>query len=42
MAFSGKYLSPVSDERLPDFVRHFWAVQSLRLFCDGFILFIIQ
>jgi hypothetical protein len=30
IAFSGKYRSPVSLERFPDLVVHFWAVQDLR------------
>ena len=34
IAFSGKYLSPVFDDFLPDFVVHFWSPQSLRSFCD--------
>ena len=38
IAFSGKYRSPVSDDRLPDFVRHFCAVQSLRDCCGAFNL----
>jgi hypothetical protein len=32
MAFSGKYLSPVLLDGLPDLVRHFWSPQSLRDF----------
>ena len=36
IAASGKYLSPVLADGLPDFVRHFCLPQSLRLFCDFF------
>ena len=36
IAASGKYLSPVLEDRLPDFVRHFWAVQSFRDFWGAF------
>jgi hypothetical protein len=32
MAASGKYLSPVLLDGLPDLVRHFWSPQSLRDF----------
>jgi hypothetical protein len=32
IAFSGKYLSPVSEDGLPDFVRHFWEPQFFKLF----------
>lgn len=28
IAFSGKYRSPVSDDFLPDLVRHFWSPQD--------------
>jgi hypothetical protein len=34
IAFSGKYLSPVLADGLPDFVRHFCFVHDFRLFCD--------
>jgi len=37
MAAVGKYLSPVSEERLPLLVLHFCAVQSFRLCCGFFI-----
>jgi len=32
IAASGKYLSPVTEEGLPDLVRHFWSPQSFKLF----------
>jgi len=32
IAASGKYLSPVLLDGLPDLVRHFWSPQSLRDF----------
>ena len=38
MAFSGKYLSPVLEDGLPDLVVHFWSPQSLRDFCGAFNL----
>ena len=39
MAASGRYLSPVFDDGLPDFVRQFWLLQSLRD-CCGFFIFL--
>jgi len=40
IAASGRYLSPVLDDGLPDFVRHFCALQS-RKDCCGFFIFLI-
>jgi len=36
IAASGRYLSPVWDEGLPDLVRHFCFPQSLRDCCGSF------
>jgi hypothetical protein len=37
IAASGRYRSPVFDEGLPDFVRHFWSLQFLSDCCGFFI-----
>jgi len=34
IAFSGRYLSPVSEDFFPLFVLHYCLVQLLRLLCD--------
>ena len=33
IAFSGKYLSPVTEDFLPDFVLHFCFIQAFKLIC---------
>ena len=35
IAFSGKYLSPVTDDFLPDLVRHFWSPHFFKDRCGA-------
>jgi len=39
IAASGKYLSPVTEDGLPDLVRHFWSPQAFKDVWGAFILF---